>query len=145
MTLPDGKSTSRQHGAGDGKRPQGTADQDRGQHERARRFQLPRPGRASQGGSGRQNPVLGLLGGLERHAGGAAGKGHGRGAEAGGEGSGEATGAEAAFLAVARLRKPKGSGFLKFLKRDEKEAWHWLGSRSPQIACATGAHLPDGP
>ena len=98
VTLPDGKSTSRQDGAGDGKRPQGTADQDRRQHELTFGGQLPRPGRTPQGGSWRQNSVLGFLGGLGGHFGNFARKGHGGGKEEGGEGSWQATGAEAVVL-----------------------------------------------
>lgn len=82
VILPDGKSTSRPNGAGNGERPQGAPFEDRGEHERTRRFKLPRPGRASQGGSGRKNPFLGVLGGLGGHAGGISGKDHGGSEEA---------------------------------------------------------------
>ena len=117
VTLPDGKSTSRQDGAGDGKRPQGTADQDRRQHELTFGGQLPRPGRTPQGGSWRQNSVLGFLGGLGGHFGNFARKGHGGSEEAGWEGSREGTGAEAAVMKRANqmrsrrpMRRAEGNG-----------------------------------
>ena len=91
VRLPNGKPASRPDGDRDGQCAQRAPNQDFGQHERACRFKLPRPCGASQGGSWRQNPVLGILGGLGGHVGYAAGKSDGGGEEAGGEGSGEAT------------------------------------------------------
>lgn len=117
VTLPNGKPTSKRHGPGNGERAQGAPDQDQSEHERPRRFKLPRPGRAPSGGGGRPNPVLGVLGGLGGHSGDFARKGHGGGEEAGWEGSREATGAEAAVMKRANqmrsrrpMRRAEGNG-----------------------------------
>jgi len=97
-SLLDGQCSRGKNGERNGERPPGTADQDRGEHERPFGGKLPRPGGASPGGGRGPDSVSRFLDRLGRHSGHLFGESGSGSPQKGRQGARKAPGAEAAVL-----------------------------------------------